>query len=213
MPYGKSCGDGAPGPQPDAPPSKLGSRGAAPEIVTWVRFHVIPYEAELRRWIGTVYYEKSEIDDLIQDIYFKLLKLDSVAHITDPRAYLYQAARNTIAGRLRRKRIVSIRNVQDLDELGVYDGAPSPERVAAARAELKWVLCLIANLPERCSQVMKLRKIHGLSQAEAASRLAVSENIIEKETIKGVKMISEMAKRIGVSSSVPASDTGVARKK
>jgi len=213
MPYGKSCGDSAPATHPDAPRSKTGGRGAAPEIVTWVRFHVIPYEAELRRWIGTVYYEKSEIDDLIQDIYFKLLKLDSVAHITDPRAYLYQAARNTIAGRLRRKRIVSIRNVQDLDELGVYDGAPSPERVAAARAELKWVLCLIANLPERCSQVMKLRKIYGLSQAEAASRLAVSENIIEKETIKGVKMISEMAKRIGVSSSVSAGDTGVVRKK
>jgi RNA polymerase sigma-70 factor (ECF subfamily) len=177
-----------------------------------VRFHVIPYEAEVRRWIGTVYYEKSEIDDIIQDIYFRLLKLDSVAHITDPRAYLYQAARNAIAGRLRRKRIVSIRSVQNLDELGVYDGAPSPERVTAARAELKWVLCLIANLPERCGQVMRLRKIHGLSQAEAARRLAVSENIIEKETIKGVKLISEMAKQIGVSSSVAASDTGVEKK-
>ena len=207
MPYGKSYGGSVPGLQSDAASSNTKSRGASPEIVTWVRFHVIPYEAEIRRWIGAVYYEKSEIDDIIQDIYFKLLKLDSVAHITDPRAYLYQAARNAIAGRLRRKRIVSIRNVQDLDELGVYDGAPSPERVAAARAELKWVLCLIANLPDRCSQVMKLRKIHGLSQAEAASRLAVSENIIEKETIKGVKMISEMAKRIGVSTSRPSLET------
>jgi len=211
MPYGKSYGGSVPGLQSDKTSSNTKGRGAAPEIVTWVRFHVIPYEAEIRRWIGTVYYEKSEIDDIIQDIYFKLLKLDSVAHITDPRAYLYQAARNTIAGRLRRKRIVSIRNVQDIDELGVYDGAPSPERVAAARAELKWVLCLIANLPERCSQVMKLRKIHGLSQAETARRLAVTDNIIEKETIKGVKMISEMAKRIGVSSSQPSSEPGVER--
>ena len=212
MPYGKSYGGSVPGLQSNTAPANSNNRGAAPEIVTWVRFHVIPYEAELRRWISAVYYEKAEIDDIIQDIYFKLLKLESVAHITDPRAYLYQAARNTIAGRLRRKRIVSIRNVQDLDELGVYDGAPSPERVTAARAELKWVLCLIANLPERCSQVMKLRKIYGLSQAEAASRLAVSENIIEKETIKGVKLISEMAKRIGVSSSMSTHDTGVEQK-
>ncbi len=213
MPHGKSDGGSAPGLQPDQRPANANGRGAAPEIVTWVRFHVIPYEAEVRRWIGAVYYEKSEIDDIIQDIYFKLLKLDSVAHITDPRAYLYQAARNAIAGRLRRKRIVSIRTVQNLDELGLYDGAPSPERVAAARAELKWVLCLIANLPERCGQVMKLRKIYGLSQAEAASRLAVSENIIEKETIKGVKLISEMAKRIGVSTPEPSPQTGVDRKK
>jgi len=213
MPYGKSGGGSTPGLRPDQGPANGNRRGAAPEIVAWVRFHVIPYEAEVRRWIGAVYYEKSEIDDIIQDIYFKLLKLETVAHITDPRAYLYQAARNAIAGRLRRKRIVSIRTVQNLDELGLYDGAPSPERVAAARAELKWVLCLIANLPERCGQVMKLRKIYGLSQAETASRLAVSENIIEKETIKGVKLISEMAKRIGVSAPVPPPPAGAERKK
>lgn len=217
MPYGKSPGGRASGASEDETPAAETSpggarRGASPEIVTWVRFHVIPYEAEVRRWIQAVYYEKSEIDDIIQDIYFRILKLDSVAHITDPRAYLYQAARNTIAGRLRRKRIVSIRTVQDLDELGIYDGAPSPERVAAARAELKWVLCLIAGLPERCSQVMKLRKIYGLSQAETATRLAVSENIIEKETIKGVKMISEMAKRIGVSAPVSSAEAGVERR-
>jgi RNA polymerase sigma-70 factor (ECF subfamily) len=196
-------------PSPDRPTEP--SRGAGPEIVTWVRFHVIPHEAEIRRWIQSVYYEKAEVDDIIQDIYFKLLRLDSVRHITDSRAYLYQAARNAIAGRLRRKRIVSIRNVQNLDDLGICDRSPSPERVAAARAELKWVLCLIANLPDRCSQVMKLRKIYGLSQAEAASRLAVTENIIEKETIKGVKLISEMAKRIGISAPSPSFEAGFER--
>ncbi len=211
MAYGKSYGGNAPENQAEQALPDPNTRGAPPEIVKWVRFHVIPYEAEIRRWIQTVWYETAEIDDIIQDIYFRLLKLESVAHITDPRAYLYQAARNAIAGRLRRKRIVSIRNVQDIDQLGFHDGAPSPERVAAARAELKWVLCLIANLPERCSQVMKLRKIYGLSQAEAATRLAVSENIIEKETIKGVKLISEMAKRIGVSVSSSSPQAGVQR--
>lgn len=212
MPYGKSYGGHAPGRPADEASPEAKRRGASPEIVTWVRFHVIPYEAEVRRWIQAVYYEKAEIDDIIQDIYFRILKLDSVAHITDPRAYLYQAARNAIAGRLRRKRIISIRTVQDLDELGVYDGAPSPERVAAARAELKWVLCLIANLPERCRQVMQLRKVYGLSQAEAATRLALTENIVEKETIKGVKLISEMAKRIGVSAPESSTEAGVERR-
>ncbi len=209
MPREKSGVDDACKPGGHTAPTPDKKRGAPPETVIWIRFHVIPHEAEIRRWIQTVYYEKNEIDDIIQDIYFKILKLDSVVHITDPRAYLYQAARNAIAGRLRRNRIVSFRHVQNLDDLGIYDRSPSPERVAAARAELKWVLCLIANLPERCSQVMKLRKIYGLSQAEAATQLAVTENVIEKETIKGVKLISEMAKRIGISAPSPSFETGV----
>ncbi len=179
------------------------SRGANPQTVTWVSTQVIPHEAEVRRWLHNVYSDGSDIDDIVQEIYFKILRLPSTAHITDARAYLFQAARNSMAGRLRRRRIVDIRSVQNLEELDVSDIRPSPERVAIARAELKWVLYMIGNLPERCRQVFRLRKLHGLSQAEAAQRLALTENVIEKETVRGLKLISEMAKRTGLSSHDP----------
>ena len=175
------------------------SRGADPQTVTWVSTQVLPHEAEVRRWLYNVYSDGNDVDDMVQEIYFKILRLKSTAHITDPRAYLFQAARNSLAGRLRRRRIVDIRSVQNLDELDISDIHPSPERVTIARAELKWVLCMIGNLPDRCRQVFRLRKIHGLSQAETAQRLSVTENVIEKETVRGVKLISEMAKRTGIS--------------
>jgi len=44
-------------------------------------------------------------------------------------------------------------------------------------------------LPERCRQVFELRKVHGLSQAETAKALRLSENIVEKETAKGLGLI------------------------
>lgn len=175
------------------------SYGADPEIVAWVSAQIVPFEAELRHWLRGVSKGAFEVDDLIQDIYYRLLKLSSVDHIGEPRAYLYQTARNIIIDQMRRKAVVRIDTVQSLDDLAGFDQSPSPERVALARAELKWVLGLIANLPDRCKDVFKLRRIYGLSQAETARSLALSENIVEKETMRGLQLISAMIASVGVS--------------
>ena len=37
--------------------------------------------------------------------------------------------------------------------------------------------------------MFELRKVHGLSQAETARRLDISENVVEKETAKGLNLI------------------------
>jgi RNA polymerase sigma-70 factor (ECF subfamily) len=105
-----------------------------------------------------------------------------------------------IVDEIRRRSVVDFETVQSLDELIGYDAAPSPERIALARAELKWVMGLIANLPGRCRQIVKLRKVYGLSQAETAKSLGVSENIVEKETLRGLTAISEMIARVSLAS-------------
>ena len=63
------------------------------------------------------------------------------------------------------------------------------EAATSARAELTRALQLIRGLPERCRQVFELRRIHGLSQMETARALHVSENIVEKETARGLSLI------------------------
>jgi RNA polymerase sigma-70 factor (ECF subfamily) len=169
-----------------------------PEVVAWVSSHVIPFEAELRAKLRRICASAAELDDLVQDIYYRILKLDSVQHIRDPKAFLMQTAKNIVVDRLRRDAIVNIEAVACLDELNVADSAPTPERVAVARAELKWALGLVANLPERCKKVFRARKIYGLSQHETAETLGLTENVVEKETMKGLKLISDMVARVGL---------------
>ncbi len=175
-------------------------RGADPEIVAWVSSHVVPFEADLRRKLRHICGSADEVDDLVQDIYFRFLKMQSVDHIDDPRNYVFQMARNLVIDHLRRKRVVNIEAAQSLDELAVFDGAPSPEQVTMARAELKWVLGVIAKLPERCRDVFQMRKVYGLSQAETARELGLSENVVEKETMRGMHIISDTVARVSVSS-------------
>ena len=158
-------------------------------LLAFVGTQILPHEAALRHWLLRLGVKAHELDDIIQDVYCRLLRLESVDHIEDARAYLFRAARNVLLEQVRKSKIVSIMTVQNLDELGVADLGPSPESAASSRAELTRVLALIGELPERCRQVFELRKVHGLSQAETAKALRISENIVEKETAKGLMLI------------------------
>jgi len=178
-------------------------------LLAFVGTQILPHEADLRRMLTRLGVKAHERDDVVQEVYCRLLRLDSVEHIDDPRAYLFRTARNVVLGQIRRNRVVSIMTMQNLDELHVADATPNPETATAARVELNQVLGLIRDLPERCRQVFELRKVHGLSQAETAARLGVSENIVEKETAKGLTAILKtLAGAPLLTKRVPASAPG-----
>jgi RNA polymerase sigma factor (sigma-70 family) len=168
------------------------------EIVEWVTSNFLPFEAELRRLLRRVCANHDEIDDVIQEVYYKVLTMDSLRHIDEPRGYLFRMAKNVVLMRLRRDAIIDIETVANLEQLEVADTSPSPERVAFARAELRWVLGLMANLPKRCKEVFRARRIEGLSQRETAESLGITEGIVEKETIRGIKLIQDMIANVGV---------------
>jgi RNA polymerase sigma-70 factor (ECF subfamily) len=60
-----------------------------------------------------------------------------------------------------------------------------------AREQLRLVQRLIDNLPARCRGVFLLRRIEGLSQRQTAERLGVSENVVEKEVARGLRLIMD----------------------
>lgn len=177
-----------------------------PAVVAWVSAHVIPYEAELRARLRRFCSSAAEVDDLVQDVYYRILKMESVEHVREPRAFLMQTAKHIVFDRLRRDAIVSIDAVADLDALNVADGGPSPEDVTVARAELTWVLGLVARLPDRCRQVFRARRVYGLSQNETAQSLGLTENVVEKEMMKGLKLVADMIKCVGVDNGARQAD-------
>ncbi|MDC7675346.1 RNA polymerase sigma factor [Asticcacaulis machinosus] len=175
--------------------------GMCTKHLAFVGSQILPHEAGLRQWLTRAGLSASERDDLVQEVYYRLLRQTSFDHIEDPRAYMYRTARNIMLEQIRKNRVVSITTVQNIDELGSIDIAPSPEQAVSARRELARVMGFIEALPARCRAVFELRKVHGLSQAETARRLSLSENIIEKETAKGLSLI---LKRVAEDNPPPA---------
>jgi RNA polymerase sigma factor (sigma-70 family) len=159
------------------------------EIVAFVGGQILPHEADVRAWLLRSGSFAPDVDDVIQETYCRLAALESVAHIASGRAYFFRTARNVVIEKIRRARIVRIDCVTEIDALNVVDEEPSPERVVASRRELGRVQQLIEGLPERCRQIFTLRRIHGLSQRETATRLGVTENVVEMQSARGLRLI------------------------
>lgn len=159
------------------------------EIVAWVASRILPHEADVRRFIARTVRSAEDVDDVVHEAYCRLASLDDVAHIANPRAYFFQTARSVVLERIRRTRIVRIEAVAEIDALNIVDDEPSPERNVAARRELERVKRLIEALPAKCRRVFEMRKIEGLSQKAIAAKLGVSENTVEAQAARGLKLI------------------------
>ena len=86
----------------------------------------------------------------------------------------------------------------EIDALSVADERVGiPESLAHAE-EFQILIRAIESLPERCRQVVTLRKIYGLSQKEVAERLGVSEHTVEAQVGVGVRRCAEYLARFGL---------------
>lgn len=158
-------------------------------IAEWVTRTVLPCEHLVRAWLARSLVSPSDSDDLIQEAYCRLSNVEAFEQIARPDAFFFQIVRNLLLNHIRRARLVRIETVAELDELGLADSAPSPERVTGARRDLERVRACIADLPERCRRVFELRRVEGLSQREIAERLGVNENVVEYEVARGLKLV------------------------
>lgn len=168
------------------------------DVVDWLTINFLPHEAELRRMLRRVCTSAAEIDDVIQESCYRILSMASLDHVRDPKPFVFRVAKNIVLDRIKRDAVVQIETMANLDELDIEDMAPSPERVVFARTELRWVIGLVANLPDRCKSVFRARRIHGMSQQETAETLGLTDGVVEHEMMKGMRLMSEMIARYGV---------------
>lgn len=159
------------------------------EILAWVASNVLPHEAALRARLRRMVSSSDQIDDIVQDAYLNLARLESVAHIRDGRAYLFTTARSVLLQRIRRDRLVRIDSLTDLHLLTLEDETPDPERNAGGRRELDRVRRLIDGLPDRCREIFELRRVQGVPQREIAARMNLPEHTVEQQAIRGLKLI------------------------
>lgn len=158
-----------------------------PHIVRWVSLHVIPQEQKVRAALRRHGVADSDIDDLIQDAYCRLATLTSVDHIDRPGAYFMQIVKNGWRDHLRRARVIRLEDFTENAALIVEDEATGVEATVFARERLGLVEALLATLPERCRTIFTWKRVDGISQREIASRLGVSENVVENDVQKALR--------------------------
>lgn len=155
----------------------------------WFRREVLPLERSLASYIGRNWKVREDVAELRQDIYELALTGARRALPLNARAYLFAIARNHLINQAKRARIVSFETLADLDIVDDGFDMFEAERALSARDELRRAQAGIEKLPPRCREVMRLRKLDGLSTQEAADRLGVSTDTIRQQLKYGMKAL------------------------
>jgi len=174
------------------------SAATQPVLAAWFQTEVQPHEAALRAYVKARYPDLREVDDVIQETYFRLLCERAARPVQHVRGFLFVAARNAACDLLRKKKPGVIEYLGNLTGLRNLTELPNGADAAANAQELELISEAIHDLPERCRQVFTLRKIHGVSQREIAQRLAISEHTVEVHVANGVKRCADFFRQRGV---------------
>ena len=119
--------------------------------------------------------------DVAQDLYFRVAALPETEQpVQNARAYLRRIARNLSIDRLRREKwTVSTETVEDEVSL-VADDSALPDDALLAKQRLALLDQALLELPPKPREALLLHRVSGLTQAEIAKRLGVSESMVTK---------------------------------
>ncbi len=153
----------------------------------WFVDSVLPHESGLRRWIRSRFSAIKDVDDLIQETFSRILKARESGPVPNPQAYLFVVSRNLAINKLKRLNLECPPELERLDPLMLVDEMAGPFEVTAHQEEIDELVCAIQSLPERCRQVMTLRKVYGLSQKEVAAKLGIAVHTVEAQVGIGMR--------------------------
>jgi RNA polymerase sigma factor (sigma-70 family) len=158
-------------------------------IDRWFAEKVFAYQSVHRAYARRLLRDRDDAEDLVQEAYARLFQLDNWSQIANPHAFTMRILHNGAMERFRRADVVSIEQGASLQALDPVDEDPGPDAIVIARAELKQVAAILASLPDRCGEAVRLRRIEGLSPKEVAEKMDISVSTVEKHLTKGLRLL------------------------
>ncbi|WP_162937756.1 sigma-70 family RNA polymerase sigma factor [Indioceanicola profundi] len=133
----------------------------------------------LRGWLRRHTRCSDRASDLAHDTFCRVLERQPPDTPAEPRAFLATVARRLLVDDIRRREIE--RAYLDVCAAWSAEGdCLTPERIAEAVDLLTGVLRLLADLPAMTRRAFLLRRLDGLSHAEVATELGISERTVKR---------------------------------
>jgi RNA polymerase sigma-70 factor (ECF subfamily) len=164
----------------------------------WFKEEVHPHEPALRAWLHRRYPSLSDVDDVVQESYLRLLWARQQGPISSAKAYLYAIARNAALGIFRKRKLISPESVDNLEGSCISNGAGDVVEIVSSHQEFALALDAIEGLPPRCREIVVLRAVNGLSHREIAQKLGLSEQTVRVQVARGMKKCAEFLRQRGV---------------
>lgn len=162
------------------------------DLDDWFVREILAHERALAQYLLRCWPQRDELHDLLQEIHARVYEAAARNRPAAPKAFLFTTARHLMTDRARRGRVVSIEPVGDFEPSNVYlIDEVTPERWMGARQALKRLAEALDRLPDRCREVVWLRRVEELPQKDVARRLGISGKTVEKHLAKGMRLIAD----------------------
>ena len=147
--------------------------------------------------------DRQRAADVAQETYLKLVKVDELAvPVLHARSFIFRVAGNLAIDALRREQRLAASH-DDCDGAGeLACPAPAPEALLLARERLQILDDALLKLPDNARQALLLNRVDGLTQAQIAQRLGVSESMVAKYIGQALRHCRDWLKQAGVAASV-----------
>jgi RNA polymerase sigma factor (sigma-70 family) len=137
-------------------------------------------------------FSAADAEDLTQEVFVKITRLEQSTSIWHPEAFLFRIAANVLRDRVRREAARHRDDHVALDESTTDGGEePSEESVYEGRESVRRLLAALAQLTPKCRSIFLLHKYEGLSYSEVARRFDISVSAVEKHMIHAIKHLKQ----------------------
>lgn len=147
--------------------------------------------------------DRQRAADVAQETYLKLVNIDQQAvPVLHARSFIFRVAGNLAIDALRREQRIAASH-DDCERAGeVACPAPAPEAALLARERLQILDQALLQLPDNARQALLLNRVEGLTQAQIAQRLGVSESMVAKYIGQALRHCRGWLKQAGVAAAL-----------
>jgi RNA polymerase sigma factor (sigma-70 family) len=144
------------------------------------------YRVPLIRYFAKRIREAYDVDDLVQEVFIRLVRQAEIESVVQIDSYVFQTAANVIRDRARRQAARHHREHDKLEESELPANDISPERVLLNNELLSVAIAALEELPGNTRRVFVLRRYEGMRHEEIAAHLGMS--------VSGVRFHMDKAK-------------------
>jgi len=153
-----------------------------------------PLRQSLARYFRNRVPDPSEVDDLVQEVFTRIVARDSEEPIGHLGGFVFGIAAHVLADRARRRFARRAEAHIEFDPDHHADEDVDPHRILAGKEELRGAIEALLSLPPRTRQIFVLHRLEGRTSRQVAQQLGISVSAVEKYMVRAVQHLSLVRK-------------------
>lgn len=128
----------------------------------------------------------SQVDDLVQEVFERLLTLRDPGAVQDLERYIFVVAASVLSRQHRRR--APGQTTDDIDDFAPPDEL-TPERLLIGKQSVEVMLSVLDSLPPRTRHVFLLHRFEEMTYQRIARELGISVSAVEKHMMSALKAL------------------------